>query len=51
MSLAWYMDDDRAVDQREEHHLNPKEFLTFEQVKERTGVIAFRVIWSSRNIN
>jgi len=43
MSSAWYMDDDVTVDQREEHHKSPKQFLEIGQLKEKTGVLVFKV--------
>jgi len=38
------MDDDRSVDQREQHHLNPPKFIDFDEVNAKTGVVRFKVI-------
>lgn len=44
MVRAWYMDDE-PTDQRLEHHRNPPEFLTLEELHKITGVEYFKVLF------
>ncbi|KAM3967655.1 acireductone dioxygenase 1 [Aphomia sociella] len=41
MVKAWYMDDDQTSDQRLEHHKNPPEYLSIEELFKKTGVEHF----------
>ncbi|CAD7082297.1 unnamed protein product [Hermetia illucens] len=43
MVQAWYMDNDETTDQRLEHHLNPPQHLTMEEVYKKTGVEYFKL--------
>ncbi|XP_072939382.1 acireductone dioxygenase isoform X2 [Epargyreus clarus] len=43
MVQAWYMDEDTASDQRLEHHRNPPEYITVEQLYKKTGVEYFNI--------
>ena len=43
MVKAWFMDNDDHSDQRLEHHLNPPEFVTLEELYKKTGVEYFSV--------
>lgn len=48
MVKAWYMDND-TNDQRLEHHRNPPEFITLEDLYKKTGVEYFKVsfyVWT-----
>lgn len=42
MVKAWYMDSDLS-DQRLEHHRNPPEFVSLEDLYKKTGVEYFSV--------
>lgn len=42
MVRSWYMDDDPG-DQRLEHHRNPPEYLSLDELFEKTGVEYFKV--------
>lgn len=42
MVNAWYMDNDTS-DQRLEHHRNPPEFLSLDELYKKTGVEYFKV--------
>ncbi|XP_052750197.1 acireductone dioxygenase [Galleria mellonella] len=43
MVKAWYMDDDSASDQRLEHHRNPPEYISIEELYKKTGVEYFKL--------
>lgn len=43
MVKAWFMDNDETTDQRLEHHLNPPQFITTEQLLRTTGVESFHI--------
>lgn len=42
MVQAWYMDEE-TNDQRLEHHRNPPEYLSLEDLHKKTGVEYFKV--------
>lgn len=42
MVQVWYMDEEKT-DQRLEHHRNPPEYLTLEDLFKKTGVEYFKV--------
>ncbi|XP_054156882.1 acireductone dioxygenase-like [Oppia nitens] len=43
MVNAWYMNDNDAEDQRSERHLSPKEFVSLDELKQKTGVLYFEI--------
>uniref|UniRef100_A0A2R5LHW8 Acireductone dioxygenase n=1 Tax=Ornithodoros turicata TaxID=34597 RepID=A0A2R5LHW8_9ACAR len=43
MVRAWYMDDDTTTDQREEHQLNPPVPLSLDEVREKSGVLYWKL--------
>lgn len=45
MGKAWYMDEDTS-DQRLEHHKNPPEFISLDELYKKTGVEIFVVSFS-----
>ncbi len=47
MSRAWYMDSSDA-DQREEHQLEPPQFIPVDKLREKTGVEVLKVIEKNR---
>lgn len=42
MVQAWYMDEEKT-DQRLEHHKNPPEYISLEDLYKKTGVEYFKV--------
>lgn len=45
MVKAWYMDNDLS-DQRLEHHRNPPEFVSLDDLYKKTGVEYFNVSYA-----
>ncbi|XP_026319962.1 1,2-dihydroxy-3-keto-5-methylthiopentene dioxygenase [Hyposmocoma kahamanoa] len=43
MVQAWYMDNDTIRDQRLEHHKNPPEYISLEDLYKKTGVEYFKL--------
>ncbi|KRT84487.1 hypothetical protein AMK59_1920, partial [Oryctes borbonicus] len=43
MVRAWFMNNDSAVDQREEHHLDPPKYVSLEELQHLTGVEYFNL--------
>lgn len=50
MVNAWYMNSNDEEDQRSERHLNPPQYLTLEELKEKTGVLYWQVTFSIFNL-
>lgn len=44
MVQVWYMNDNDDEDQRGDRHLSPPQFITLEELTQKTGVLYWNVI-------
>lgn len=50
MVRAWYMNSHDDQDQRTERHMDPPQFISLDELKQKTGVLYWKVKYSFKVI-